>query len=173
MSEKIPADHGEQGRTRSESPPPLDEKEGLRTVDAGLSADQVVAEYDEAETRRIMRKIDYRLIPLLAVLYLYVNPLAPLWNMLTAFDRLAYIDRSNLGNAKIAGMEEDLNLINMRYNTALTVFFVPYALLEVPSNVSYIQTLCCRFSDKARLYSRCCGPVSGFPSYASPGAWSW
>lgn len=34
-------------------------------------------------------------------------------------------------------MEEDLNLINMRYNTALTVFFVPYALLEVPSNVSY------------------------------------
>ena len=36
-------------------------------------------------------------------------------------------------------MEEDLNLINLRYNTALTVFFVPYALLEVPSNVSSRQ----------------------------------
>lgn len=59
---------------------------------------------------------------------------------------LAYIDRSNLGNAKIAGMEEDLNLIGLRYNTALTVFFVPYALLEVPSNVGRIA---------ARWASRC------------------
>ena len=28
-------------------------------------------EYDEGETRKIMRKIDYRLIPLLVVLYLF------------------------------------------------------------------------------------------------------
>ena len=40
-----------------------------------------------------------------------------------------------MGNAKIAGMEEDLNLYGLRYNTALTVFFVPYALFEVPSNI--------------------------------------
>jgi MFS family permease len=32
-------------------------------------------------------------------------------------------------------MAKDLNLIGMRYNTALTVFFVPYSLLEVPSNI--------------------------------------
>ncbi len=49
--------------------------------------------------------------------------------------RLAYIDRSNLGNAKIAGMYDDLELYGMKYNTALTVFFVPYALFEVPSNI--------------------------------------
>lgn len=83
MSEKTPAEHGEQGRTRSESPSPLDEKEGLRTVDAGLSVDQVVVEYDEAETRRIMRKIDYRLIPLLAVLYLYIGPSGSTVDVLT------------------------------------------------------------------------------------------
>jgi MFS family permease len=32
-------------------------------------------------------------------------------------------------------MSEDLNLYGFRYNTALTVFFVPYALLEIPSNI--------------------------------------
>lgn len=32
-------------------------------------------------------------------------------------------------------MSEDLNLYGMRYNVALTVFFIPYALLEVPSNI--------------------------------------
>jgi hypothetical protein len=32
-------------------------------------------------------------------------------------------------------MNKDLNLVGMQYNIALTVFFLPYALLEVPSNI--------------------------------------
>ncbi|EXJ68458.1 uncharacterized protein A1O5_08250 [Cladophialophora psammophila CBS 110553] len=95
-----------------------DASDVLRTVDAGYAADQVEPHYDQKEVQRILRKVDYRLIPLLGVLYL-----------------LAYLDRSNIGNAKIAGMYEDLDLYGMRYNTALTVFFVPYALFEVPSNI--------------------------------------
>ena len=55
---------------RTSSLPDLDLKKGLLTVDAGLSADQVVAQMDEQEARHILRKIDYRLIPLLGVLYL-------------------------------------------------------------------------------------------------------
>ncbi|KIX07389.1 uncharacterized protein Z518_02042 [Rhinocladiella mackenziei CBS 650.93] len=99
-----------------EPTPSPDTQDGLRTVDAGLPADQVI--YDQLEARRVLRKVDYRIIPLLTLLYL-----------------LAYIDRSNLGNAKIAGMFEDLELYGMKYNTALTVFFVPYSLFEVPSNI--------------------------------------
>lgn len=45
-------------------------KEGLRTVDAGLSADQVLAQMEEKESGRILRKIDMRLVPLLSLLYL-------------------------------------------------------------------------------------------------------
>jgi hypothetical protein len=32
-------------------------------------------------------------------------------------------------------MNKDLNLVGMQYNIALTVFFLLYALLEVPSNI--------------------------------------
>jgi 4-hydroxybenzoate polyprenyltransferase len=32
-------------------------------------------------------------------------------------------------------MAEDLNLGGLKYNTAVTLFFVPYTLLEVPSNI--------------------------------------
>jgi hypothetical protein len=32
-------------------------------------------------------------------------------------------------------MNKDLNLTGTQYNLALTVFFFPYSLLEVPSNV--------------------------------------
>ena len=48
---------------------------------------------------------------------------------------IAFIDRSNIGNARIAGMYKDLDLHGLQYNIALTVFFPPYALLEVPSNI--------------------------------------
>lgn len=41
----------------------------------------------------------------------------------------------NIGNAKIAGMNEELELTGTQYNIALTVFFFPYAIFEVPSNI--------------------------------------
>ncbi|KAK5736137.1 hypothetical protein LTR17_007659 [Elasticomyces elasticus] len=94
-----------------------DAKEGeLITVDAGFS--DVLVALSPAEERRILRKIDFRLVPLLAVLYV-----------------ICFIDRSNIGNAKIAGMEEELKLHGLMYNTALTMFFISYGLFEVPSNI--------------------------------------
>ncbi|KAF1349207.1 MFS general substrate transporter [Lizonia empirigonia] len=75
-------------------------------------------ELDEAEASRVLRKVDYRLVPMLSLLYL-----------------VAFIDRSNIGNAKIAGMETDLKMKGLQYNTAVTLFFVPYTLLEIPSNI--------------------------------------
>ena len=52
----------------------LESSGGLRTVEYGLSAEQVIKneEYDRRERKRILRKIDYRLVPLLGVIYLYV-----------------------------------------------------------------------------------------------------
>ncbi|KAF4450077.1 retrograde regulation 2 [Fusarium albosuccineum] len=74
--------------------------------------------YDDVEVKRIMRKVDWRLLPPLTVLYV-----------------LSFMDRSNIGNAKVAGMNVDLGLTGAQYNMALTVFFFPYAMFEVPSNV--------------------------------------
>jgi hypothetical protein len=43
---------------------------------------------------------------------------------------------SPVGNAKIAGLTKDLDMEQgLKYNTAVTLFFVPYTLLEVPSNI--------------------------------------
>ncbi|CZT51835.1 related to nicotinamide mononucleotide permease [Rhynchosporium secalis] len=69
--------------------------------------------YDAALEKRVVRKIDRNLVPLLAVLYL-----------------LAYLDRSNIGNARIAGMAVDLNLKPGQYEWFLTIFYIPYILFE-------------------------------------------
>jgi hypothetical protein len=60
----------EEKQTGINPAPQSEGKVGLRTVDEGFSPDQVVAEIDEAKGRRILRKVDYRLIPLLSFLYL-------------------------------------------------------------------------------------------------------
>ncbi|KAL6884402.1 major facilitator superfamily domain-containing protein [Trichoderma evansii] len=70
------------------------------------------------EQKRILRKVDWRLVPLLSFLYL-----------------VSFIDRGNLGNAKVAGLGKDLHLSGTQYNIAVTLFFIPYSLLEVPSNI--------------------------------------
>lgn len=75
-------------------------------------------QFDPQETKRLLRRIDLRLLPLLTVLYI-----------------LSFMDRSNIGNARVAGMNDDLGLTGPQYNMALTVFFFPYALFEVPSNI--------------------------------------
>lgn len=62
--------------------------------------------------------MDTRLIPVLALLYL-----------------LSFLDRGNIGNAKIEGLQEDLGLRSYEYNWCLTAFFFTYAAFEVPSNL--------------------------------------
>lgn len=48
---------------------------------------------------------------------------------------LAFLDRINIGNASIFGLPEDLELTGHQYNVALAIFFVPYCLFEIPSNI--------------------------------------
>lgn len=73
---------------------------------------------DYPEDRRITRKVDFRLLPILTLLYL-----------------LSFLDRSNIGNAKIDGLVTDLDISASAYNTALAIYFVGYVIFEVPSNV--------------------------------------
>ncbi|KAG0138120.1 major facilitator superfamily domain-containing protein [Tuber indicum] len=71
-----------------------------------------------AAERKLLAKIDIRLIPILTILYI-----------------LAFLDRVNISNAAIFGLKGDLDLGGVEYNTALTIFFVPYILFEIPSNI--------------------------------------
>lgn len=45
-------------------------------------------------------------------------------------DLLASLDRSNIGNAKIAGMEDDLYLSSDDYSWLLTIFYISYTVFE-------------------------------------------
>ncbi|KAI3321362.1 MFS general substrate transporter [Xylariaceae sp. AK1471] len=43
---------------------------------------------------------------------------------------VAFLDRSNIGNAQAAGMGKDLNLSDDQYQWLLTIFYIPYIVFE-------------------------------------------
>lgn len=69
-----------------------------------VSAGEHLPVYDDKNTAKLLRKVDFRLLPMLTTLYL-----------------LSYLDRGNIGNARVAGMNQELNLTPKEYNLALTV----------------------------------------------------
>ena len=73
--------------------------------------------------RKLIRKMDWRILPLCAFIYL-----------------INYLDRSNIGNAKILNSETGDSLLQQTsmtangYSLVVSLFAVAYTLFDVPSN---------------------------------------
>lgn len=91
------------------------EKDAVREC---VPEDEISAEQKALEAK-VVRKVDCRLIPILGLLY-----------------SVAGLDRVNLSNARVAGMNTDLHFnIGDRYSIALLVFFITYFLFEMPTTL--------------------------------------
>ncbi|KAF6748836.1 major facilitator superfamily domain-containing protein [Ephemerocybe angulata] len=89
------------------------------SIDKSSSGEALDAHYDPKFVEQTLRKVDWRMLPLLGLLY-----------------SLALIDRTNLSVARIAGMDRSLGLtIGDRYSIASMIYFPPYILLEIPGNL--------------------------------------
>jgi hypothetical protein len=93
-----------------------------------LEAIEIISEglIDPSVEKDVVRKFDRRIVPWLFGMFL-----------------LCFLDRANIGNAKIEGLGEDLHLTSNQFNIALAVFFLPYILIEVlyPVYCLHIQQL--------------------------------
>ncbi|KAF7563343.1 hypothetical protein G7046_g776 [Stylonectria norvegica] len=75
--------------------------------------------FDRAAEKRLRWKLDLYIVPTVAILYLF-----------------CFIDRACIGNARIAGMDEDLNFQGYDYNIVLTTFYISYIIFEIPATIA-------------------------------------
>ncbi|KAL9933912.1 hypothetical protein V8E36_006994 [Tilletia maclaganii] len=69
--------------------------------------------------RSLVRKMDLQIVPLATLLYFF-----------------SFLDRTNIGQARLNGLLTDLNLsTSFGYPFALTILYIPYILFEIPSNL--------------------------------------
>ncbi|KAI3322345.1 MFS general substrate transporter [Xylariaceae sp. AK1471] len=99
--------------------------EDLKVEDTGMNS-QFMPESLAALTqddfnklsRRATLKLDAVMMPILVVMYI-----------------LNYLDRQNIASARLAGLQEDLGLSNVQYQTAVSILFAGYILTQTPSNL--------------------------------------
>ncbi|KAI0128285.1 major facilitator superfamily domain-containing protein [Xylariales sp. AK1849] len=53
---------------------------------------------------------------------------------------MSFLDRINISNARIQGLTTELDLGGNRFNIAVFIYFIPYILLEIPSNMIIRKT---------------------------------
>jgi MFS family permease len=81
---------------------------------------RALVDLDPRAEARLRRKIDLYIVPTVALLYLF-----------------CFIDRANIGNARLAGLEKDLgmNPKSYQYNILLSSFYISYVVFEIPSTM--------------------------------------
>ncbi|SMQ55240.1 unnamed protein product [Zymoseptoria tritici ST99CH_3D1] len=89
-----------------------------KNVDVRNSDESGLQAIDLAKQRKLVRKLDLHIVPVVMLLYL-----------------LSFLDRVNIGNARLYGLEEDLGLEGNQYQIAVSLLFVTYILSELPSNL--------------------------------------
>ncbi|KUI56366.1 hypothetical protein VP1G_03750 [Cytospora mali] len=75
--------------------------------------DSLASDHTTRQEARVVRKLDMNLMTLFFFLYM-----------------LAFLDRSNIGNAKIAGMAKELSLDSNGYQWLLNIFYIAYVVAE-------------------------------------------
>ncbi|KAF8141262.1 major facilitator superfamily domain-containing protein [Boletus edulis] len=73
----------------------------------------------QAAERRLLRKLDFRLLPTVVVIYL-----------------MNYIDRIAITAARLKGLQTDLGLSDVQYDTVVAILYVSYAPAQIPSNMA-------------------------------------
>ncbi|KAJ4478018.1 major facilitator superfamily domain-containing protein [Lentinula aciculospora] len=111
------------------------------------SADTVRADFSGAEfmknkrlERGLLRKLDAKL-SILVLIYV-----------------LNYIDRNNVAAARLHGFEEDLHLTGSQFATVLSILYIGYIILQIPSNMTL------NYFGKPSLYLPGCMAVWGIMS---------
>lgn len=82
----------EMEKVLSEAPSP-DQVSDSKVEEGSITDPNLHTGFDENATKALIRKVDLHIVPVLVVLYL-----------------LSFLDRTNIGNARLAGLEEDLGM---------------------------------------------------------------
>ena len=103
-----------------------------------IGSDHSLDPMDEARiTKAILWKLDTRMLPMLALLFLFsfLDRYVVLFPPESQVSRLISYARTNIGNVKILGLTKDLKLTGGRYANCLAIFYAFYIASEVPSNL--------------------------------------
>ncbi|KAK4493727.1 hypothetical protein PRZ48_014912 [Zasmidium cellare] len=111
-----------------------------------LQAEAEVGEADDIDEKRLVRKIDFMIVPLMFLCYL-----------------LQYLDKSLLNYAAVMGIREDADLTTEQYGTLAWLFYLGFLIFEFPHaylmqrfpTAKYLGTMVCCWGAVVACTSAC------------------
>ncbi|GKU09179.1 unnamed protein product [Fusarium langsethiae] len=114
---------------------PVDSKPGSLDIKRNVEYDENAPERDEVLGRyelirdktpeeraviekSLVRKLDWKFL-----------------SMVTAMLMMNYLDRINVSNTRLAGMQEDLHMTDTTWSLSISLFYVGYIISQIPANV--------------------------------------
>jgi hypothetical protein len=94
----------------------------IENMSALPSQHEITSSASEIE-RRVRRRLDFKILPILCF-FMFVS----------------FLDRGNIGNAKIQGMTEQLHMRGNDYNIAVLLFTVAYIIFGLPATLIFKKT---------------------------------
>jgi fucose permease len=120
----------------------MESKTDTKDVDTSIPSDVAtgtsVSNWTVMHEKALVLKIDLRIFPVLILLFI-----------------LNFIDRNNFANARLKGLEKDLHLSDVQYQTCISILLVGYVSMQVPSNIFL------NYINRPSLYLCCCVVVWG------------
>ncbi|RTE81592.1 hypothetical protein BHE90_003917 [Fusarium euwallaceae] len=106
----------------------LDIKDNVEFEEVAPPHDTILERYElirnktpeelKAIEKSLVRKLDWKFLP-----------------MVTAMLLMNYLDRINVSNARLAGMQEDLHMSDTMWSAGISMFYVGYIISQIPANV--------------------------------------
>ncbi|UPL03983.1 hypothetical protein LCI18_014917 [Fusarium solani-melongenae] len=72
----------------------------------------------EAINMKVLRKLDYMFLPCVTMMLI-----------------MCFLDRMNVTNARLAGMQDDLHMTDVQWSAGVSLFYVGHMISQVPGNV--------------------------------------
>ncbi|KAJ2963133.1 hypothetical protein NQZ79_g1797 [Umbelopsis isabellina] len=91
--------------------------------EVGSQESQTTRENDRSIERRLLWKIDLRILPILTLLYVF-----------------SAMDRSDIGNAQVAGMQKDIGASSQQWTLVAALFYIGY-IVSQPIATLYMRRL--------------------------------
>lgn len=91
----------------------------IKTDDGVMTREEAKSLLDPIAEKKLVRKLDIHVILPIGVIFFW-----------------AFVDRINIGYARLQGLEKDLNMVGKNdYNIALLAQIAPFIVFEIPSNL--------------------------------------
>ncbi|KND89437.1 putative transporter [Tolypocladium ophioglossoides CBS 100239] len=72
---------------------------------------------------RVRRRVDWRMMPCVSLMFL-----------------MSYLDRINVSNARLAGLQKDLHMSDTAWSAGISTFYVGYLIGQLPGNMIMAKT---------------------------------